>query len=168
MRGRQQHNIESAFVLVLFAVFAMTIVAVLALGANSYRKLVERDNEGYNKRIVTSYVSAKIRDNDTDGNVAVGGFASAGEEDGINTLHLYQVIEGERFDTRIYYYDGYVYELFTLEDLEFKPEAGNPVMEAKGLSFKMDGGVIEIETVDTEGHTNTATVALRSGSGVEA
>lgn len=167
MRGKQQHNIESAFVLVLFAVFAMTIVAVLALGANSYRRLVERDNEGYNKRIVTSYVSAKIRDNDTDGNVAVGGFAKAEVEDGIDTLHLYQMIEGDRFDTRIYYYDGYIYELFTLEDLEFKPEAGNAVMEAKGLSFKANGSVIEIETVDTEGHTNTATVALRSGSGVE-
>ena len=71
MRGKQQHNIESAFVLVLFAVFAMTVVAVLALGANSYQRLVERDNEGYNKRIVTSYVTAKIRDNDTYDGVAV-------------------------------------------------------------------------------------------------
>lgn len=167
MRGKQQHNIESAFVLVLFAVFAMTIVAVLALGANSYRKLVERDNEGYNKRIVTSYVTAKIRDNDISGGVAVGGFSSAGEDDGIETLHLYQEIEGEKFDTRIYYYEGYIYELLTLEDLEFKPEAGNAVMEAKGLSFCLNEGVIEITTVDTEGHTNTAAVALRSGSGVE-
>lgn len=167
MRGKQQHNIESAFVLVLFAVFAMTVVAVLALGANSYQRLVERDNEGYNKRIVTSYVTAKIRDNDTYDGVAVGGFASAEEDDGIDTLHLYQEIEGEKFDTRIYYYNGYIYELLTLEDLEFKPEAGNTVMEAKGLSFRLNEGVIEITTVDTEGHTNTASVALRSGSGVE-
>ena len=55
MRGKlQRHSIESAFVLILFAVFAMTVVAVLALGANSYQKLVERDNDGYNKWIVTS------------------------------------------------------------------------------------------------------------------
>lgn len=164
----QQHNIESAFVLVLFAVFAMTIVAVLALGANSYQKLVERDNESYNKRIITSYVSAKIRNNDTNGNVVVGGFAKASKEDGIDTLHLYQEIEGEKYDTRIYYYNGYIYELFTLVDLEFDPEAGNEVMEAKGLAFETKGNVIEIRSVDKEGRISTATVALRSESGVAA
>lgn len=169
MRGKlQQHNIESAFVLVLFAVFAMTIVAVLALGANSYQKLVERDNESYNKRIITSYVSAKIRNNDAKGSVAVGGFASAEEEDGIDTLHLYQMIEGEWYDTRIYFYDGHIYELFTLTDLDFDPKAGNEVMEAQGLSFRQQDNVIEITSVDKEGRENTATVALRCESGVTA
>ena len=62
-----KHNIESAFVLVLFAVFAVAIVAVLALGARTYKGLVERDNDSYNKRIITSYVSAKIRNNDVQG-----------------------------------------------------------------------------------------------------
>ena len=71
-----KHNMESAFVLVLFAVFAVAIVAVLALGARTYKGLVERDNDSYNKRIITSYVSAKIRNNDVQGAVAVGGFAN--------------------------------------------------------------------------------------------
>ena len=60
-RSSQRHSIENVFVLVLFAIFAMTIVAVLALGANQYKSLVERDNNAYNKRIITSYVSAQIR-----------------------------------------------------------------------------------------------------------
>ena len=42
-RSSQRHSIENVFVLVLFAIFAMTIVAVLALGANQYKSLVERD-----------------------------------------------------------------------------------------------------------------------------
>lgn len=167
MKGKlQQHNIESVFVLILFAVFAMTIVAVLALGANSYQKLVERDNESYNKRIITSYVSAKIRNNDTSGDVAVGGFAKVSEDDGIDTLHLYQEIEGEKYDTRIYYYEGHIYELFTLVNLDFDPEAGNKVMEAEGLYFREKNNVIEIISVDKEGRRNTATVALRSGKEV--
>ena len=167
MKGKlQQHNIESAFVLILFAVFAMTIVAVLALGANSYQKLVERDNESYNKRIITSYVTAKIRNNDTSGNVAVGGFAKASEDDGIETLHLYQEIEGEKYDTRVYYYNGHIYELFTLVNLSFDPEAGNKVMDAKGLYFREKNNVIEITSVDQDGRRNTASVALRSGKEV--
>lgn len=167
MKGKlQQHNIDTAFILVLFAVFAVAVVAVLALGANSYQKLVERDNDGYNKRIITSYVSAKIRGNDTRGNVEVGGFARAGMEDGIETLHLYQEIEGEKYDTRIYYYQGCIYELFTLMDLDFDPEAGNEIMEARDLSFRQEGSVIEITSVDKEGRANTVTVALRSEGGV--
>ncbi len=162
----QKHNIESAFVLVLFAVFAVTIVAVLALGANSYRKLVERDEESYNRRIITSYVCAKIRDNDSIGALEVGGFTKADTPDGIDTLHMYQNIEGEVYDTRIYYYDNYIYELLTLADNKIDPEAGSPVMEAKGLSFQMNGNVVEITARDAEGREGTMTVALRSGSGV--
>ena len=153
MKGKlQKHNIEAAFVLVLFAVFAVTIVAVLALGANSYKSLVERDNEAYNKRIITSYITAQIRSNDTRGTVAVGGFAKPGVRDGINTLHLYQIIDGEKFDLRIYH--------------NIEPEAGNPIIEAKGLSFSRDGSVIRISSVDANGLKNTATVAVRSESGV--
>ena len=51
----EKHNIDGAFVLVLFAVFAVTIVAVLALGANSYKKLVVRDEDSYNRRIKAAY-----------------------------------------------------------------------------------------------------------------
>ncbi|MCH5252595.1 MAG: DUF4860 domain-containing protein [Lachnospiraceae bacterium] len=167
MKGKlQKHNIEAAFVLVLFAVFAVTIVAVLALGANSYKSLVERDNEAYNKRIITSYITAKIRSNDMAGTVAVGGFAKPEEEDGVNTLHLYQMIEGQKFDLRIYYYDGQIYELFTTADNDIEPEAGNPIIEAKGLSFMQEGSVIQISSVDAGGLENTATVAVRSESEV--
>lgn len=162
----QKHNIEGAFVLVLFAVFAVTIVAVLALGANSYKSLVERDNEAYNKRIITSYISAKIRSNDSEGTIAVGGFAKPGQQDGIETLHLYQTIEGQKFDMRIYYYQGYIYELLTMADNNIEPEAGNPIMEAKSLSFEKEGEVIWISSVDANNLSNSATVAIRSGSGV--
>ena len=165
MRGSsQKHNIEGAFVLVLFAVFAVTIVAVLALGADSYKSLVERDNESYNKRIITSYVSAKIRNNDSIGAVEAGGFARPEEPDGIDTLHLYQMIDGQKFDLRIYYYDGHIYELFTVADNKIEPEAGNPIMEAEGLSFTQEGSVIEITAVDANHITNKATVSVRSES----
>lgn len=159
---KQQHNIESAFVIVLFAVFAVTIMAVLALGANSYQKLVKRDTESYNKRIITSYVTAKIHNHDINGDVAVGGFAKVDEEDGVDTLHLYETINGEKYDVRIYYYDGYIRELFTIAGLDIKPEAGSRITEAGGLSLRQDGSIIQITATDTDGLQNTSTVAIRS------
>ncbi|MBO5487296.1 MAG: DUF4860 domain-containing protein [Eubacterium sp.] len=162
----EKHNIDGAFVLVLFAVFAVTIVAVLALGANSYKKLVERDEDSYNRRIITSYVTAKIRENDSMEALEVGGFTRADTPDGIDTLHMYQTIEGEVYDTRIYFYDNHIYELLTLADIKINPDAGSPIMEAKGLSFQRNGNVVEIVAKDAEGREGTATVALRSGSEV--
>ena len=117
-RSSQRHSIENVFVLVLFAIFAMTIVAVLALGANQYKSLVERDNNAYNKRIITSYVSAQIRGYDRADAVKVGGFASPDVDDEVNTLHLLETIDGIRYDLKIYYYQGKVYELFAAEESE--------------------------------------------------
>ena len=161
----QQHNIENAFVIVLFAVFAVTIIAALALGANSYQSLVKRDNDSYNKQIITSYVTAKIRNHDLRDGVAVGGFAKVTKEDGIDTLHLYETIEGVRYDVRIYYYGGYIRELFTVADLDLKPEAGNKIVEAKGLSLEQSQDVIRILATDTSGLQDTSVVALRSERG---
>lgn len=162
-KSGQKHNIENAFVLVLFAVFAVTIVAVLALGANGYKSLVERDNESYNKRIITSYVSAQIRNNDMADAVQIGGFSSPETEDGVNTLHLFEEIEGIRFDLRIYYYKGKIYELFSSVEAEMGPEDGTPVMEAQGLTFEREGNRIHIVSKDADGRENETTVGLRCG-----
>jgi hypothetical protein len=162
-----KHNIDGAFILVLFAVFAVTIVSVLAMGANSYKNLVERDDDAYNKRIITSYITAKIRNHDSSGAVAAGGFAKVDKPDGIDTLHLYQTIEGQKFDLRIYYYNGYIYELLTTADNEIEPEAGSAVMEAKSLSFSQKGSLIFITAEDTAGRSSTSTVSLRSDEEVE-
>ena len=55
--------------------------------------------------------------------------------------------------------------LFTLADLDIKPEAGNKITEAKGLSFKQNGSLIEILATDVSGIQNTAAVAVRSEGG---
>lgn len=162
-RNSPGHNIEGVFVLLLFAVFAIAVVAVLALGADRYKNLVKRDDDAYNRRVITSYITARIRANDTYDAVETGGFKKAGEKDGIDTLHLYQSIDGEVFDLRIYCYDGYLYELFTIADNEIEPEAGNPIIEAEKLSFEQEGKRIRISATDTAGRENYAVVSFRSG-----
>jgi len=69
-------------------------------------------------------------------------------------------------DTRIYYYKEKIYELYTLEGLEMKPEAGNPILDAKGLSFHIESGLLQITSMDANGVESTTTVALRSESEV--
>ncbi len=89
-RSSQRHSIENVFVLVLFAIFAMTIVAVLALGANQYKKVWSSVIIMHTtKRIITSYV-CQIRGYDrADAVKSGGGFASPDVDDEVNTLHLF-------------------------------------------------------------------------------
>ncbi|MBO4395932.1 MAG: DUF4860 domain-containing protein [Eubacterium sp.] len=158
----QKHNIEGAFVLVLFAIFAITVIAVLALGANSYQRLVARDNDAYNRRIITSYVAAKIRSSDAVEGVAVGGFVNPKSDDGVNTLHLYQELGGDVYDQRIYFYEGKVYEILAVPGSNIKPEDGNAILDAQALSFDMQDGLVNIRATDTEGRENHVAVSVRS------
>ncbi len=161
-KSGQKHSIENVFVLMLFAVFAITIVAVLALGARSYKRLVERDNDSYNERIITSYVVAQIRTHDEADAVEIGGFDIDDATDGVNTLHLYEEIDGFSYEMRIYYYEGQIYELFSSTLSELEPEDGTPVMEAHALNFAWKDGCIHITSEDTDGRQSEATVGIRS------
>ena len=161
-RGASQHNIDGAFVLVVFAVFAITVIAVLALGANSYRNLVSRDNDAYNRRILTSYVTTKIRSADGYEGVAVGGFADPAQDDGVNTLHLYLDIDGDTYDQRVYFYEGKVYELLTGLGSNIPPEDGVEMLDAEDLSFEMSDGLIMVSATDTDHRENHTAIAVRS------
>ena len=158
------------FVLLLFVAFSAAVVIVLVLGAKKYSELVERDNKNYDKRVISSYVAAKIRSNDEKDGVKIGGFNNPDKKDEIETLYLYKTIDGEKYVSKIYCYDGYIYELYTLEELEkgLKPSSGNKLMEAGSLKFKRlgkEGRIIKIHAVNKAGLEDDITLSLRSREG---
>lgn len=155
---RRRGHIESLFVLLLFAIFAGTLVLVLFAGANSYRRVAERGSDGYDRRICAQYIAAKVRHGDREGAVFVGGFSDPDSEDGISTLYLRQEIEGVIYDTRIYWYDGAVRELFAEEDIAFEPQDGNEVLQTAALYFSREDNLLTVET-----GTETLVLSLRSG-----
>lgn len=156
----RKHNIENIFVLIVFGIFSIMILLVLVLGANSYHSLVKQDRENYESALIPAYVCAKVRSYDTEGAVSTGAFSA---KDDRSTLHLYQTIEGETYDTRIYYYKGYIYELFTLKGADLEPEAGNKIYPAAALTFSRKKNVITLTATDQNGTTSQATVGIRSG-----
>ncbi|MEG2441278.1 MAG: DUF4860 domain-containing protein [Acetivibrio sp.] len=156
----EEHSIDGVFVLLVFGIYGMLLLALLLLGANNYKNLVEKNDHAYNKRIGVSYIAAKIRHNDTAGEIKIGGFTD--KEDNISTLHLYQKLEEEIYETRIYYYKGYIREMLTLPDLEVEPEDGNIVMKAKALKFTESEGTLIIYCTDEGGEETSLRLCLRS------
>jgi len=83
-------------VLVLFAVFALCILAVLLTGAGAYGRLVERQQSAYTERTVPQYIATKVRQADETGAIRIGEFG------GVESLELTNEYGGEEYVTRIY------------------------------------------------------------------
>jgi hypothetical protein len=70
---------------------------------------------------------------------------SVDDFNGIPALFLHEVYGDTRYVTRIYPYNGWVYELFSDESLEMIPENGTPIIKTDSLLFEqLDGGLIRV------------------------
>lgn len=164
----EKHEIDGVFVLLLFVLFAGSILMVLLLGASSYEKLVQRDQESYNGRTGVQYIAAKLRHNDEADCVQVGSFS---ERDNINadeipTLYLRMGTEGEFYYTKIYYYDGYIREVLCAEDSGLEPEAGQEILPARGLLFTQENSLIQVTILDENQKEHQISLAVRSSQEV--
>lgn len=157
-KGTKTHT-ESVLVLLLFAILAVCVLLVLMTGANAYRRLVKRGEEAYLVRTVPQYIATKIRKADTVNAVSVGKFA------GGEALELTEWIEGSCYVTRIYCYDGFVRELFSLVGTEAEPEAGERIAKAKEILFSLEEGSLSVTVSQEEGNVTKQNLTLRCAEG---
>lgn len=156
MRKRvSQHHMDGLIILLMFGLFAACILMVLLTGAGAYSRLTERDRLAYDRRVCTQYIAERVRQADTAGGVGVEPFG------GTTALTLTQ----DGYVTRVYWYDGYMMELYTAEDSQLEPQDGERIMELEGLNLSMDGGLLTAELRGEDGTADTLRLSLRSGEG---
>jgi hypothetical protein len=136
----QQRKIDTVFTLLLFSCFSMAVLITLMLGVNFYQHMTDISSEGYDERTSLSYIWTKIKNNDGAEKISVGSFG------GIPALYFYGDTTGDTiFATRIYPYNGWVYELYSDVNLELDPEDGTPIIRAESLSFEqLDRGMVRV------------------------
>lgn len=155
---RQKHHLEGLAALLLFGVFAVCVLMVLLTGADTYHRLNRRDQSAYDARTAAQYITTKVRQTDWLDCVSVERFGDG------DALVLADDIDGERYVTRVYTYDGYLMELFSALEDEMAPEDGERLMPLEGLAVSMIDRRLDITC--GEGETQTQFVlVLRSGAG---
>lgn len=153
---KKGHTVDVVFTLVLFCVFAASVMMALLSGAGVYKGVAETMAQSYEERTCLQYISAKIRHYNGDGGVFLGTF---GENE---ALVLSEDIDGDLYNTYIYYYEGKVKELFADAELEFYPEDGFDIIEAQGISFEQTASnLIRIECTGASGNSAELLVNLR-------
>lgn len=155
-RHEIQHHIDTLAALLLFGVFAVSVLAVLLTGAGAYRRLVERDRADYARRTAVQYVATRVRQADSLGLVAVEDFQ------GVTALVLRE--EGG-YATRIYCHEGYIKELYAADEDLLVPWDGEEILAARGLELSLDDGLLTIAATDEDGVESALVLSLRSGEG---
>ncbi len=162
MKKERSYSVDTVFVLVLFCVFAATILFVLMSGANVYKETARIMQERYEERTCLSYISQKVRHCDSDNAVYITEF------DGTPALALEDEINNKEYNTLIYFYDGHVKELFCEKGAAFSKESGTDIIEAKNLQFAnvdKDSGLIKIKCTGTNGDSSTIIIGTMSENG---
>ena len=140
-----------------FVLFAISILFVLLNGAGVYRRLTQRDQFSYDSRTCAQYVATKMRQAPSPAAISTDTFGT------VDSLRISQDIEGLEFVTRIYCYENWLMEIFTLADGDFFPEDGEKILPLSSLSVSQDGSVFSFILTDTEGNTQHLTISARGG-----
>jgi hypothetical protein len=122
--------------LLCLTVLALCLLLVLLTSASLYRNLVDRAEESYGRRTALQYLTTRVRQAQR---VEIGDF------EGCQTLFLEETVDGECYTTRVYCYDGWLRELYTVPGAKLPPKAGAAVLEADDLELTREGSLLTVK-----------------------
>ena len=158
MDRKNRHSIDTVFVLVLFAVFAVSVLMVLMLGVSSYNDITDRMEDNYENRTAAAYIAEKMRQSGGGDCVYIGQYS------GCEALIFEETIDGEDYATYIYHCDGKVREMFTFKDNYLEPETGEAIVDAKGMSLEIvDDDLIRVTVEMDDDSCSSVLLNMRGG-----
>jgi len=141
VRIANANRLDTVFVLVVFCIFAASVLLVITLGGGVYQNTHAIIQEEYDARTALSYIWSKVKNFDEAGRVYLD--ILQGEP----ALCLEELYGEYVYRTVIYLYNGWIYELFYEEGFDFFLEDGTPILPTQELSFKQrDYGMISATT----------------------
>lgn len=150
--------------LLLLAFFAVSIAMVLLMGARMYKAQVEDSRASYEKRTAAQYISMRFKQSDENSSFFVGDFETRTPAEKGNTFFVLEEHKGVLYSTRIYAYNGHLYELFAAHDMSYDPQDGEPLFEIRDLYFSLQNGVLTADIHYADGSENTLVFCQRSGT----
>ena len=155
----KKSSLTGVLVLLVFAVFMVSVLFVLLSGADSVQRMTDRDQRTYDRRPAVQYIAMRVPHGDQAGAVSVE------NADGTVTLVLTQQIEDQQYQTRIYCCDGYLREMFCRADTVLPPEFGEEILPMEAFHVTCEDALVRAEMTMTDGSTESIDLFLRSEGG---
>ena len=126
-------KITDLLALTVFAAFAVCLLIVLLFGAQLYQNLVQRGEESFRQRTATQYLRTRVQQAE---------HISLSDFQGCEALAIREEIDGIPYVTRVYFYEGFLRELFSAESAALAPGDGEKIMPAESLDFQIDDDLL--------------------------
>lgn len=131
--------ITSFLILIVFGMFALGSLFVVLIGASDYQSIVSKTQQNNQVRASLSYVANKIRQSDESGAIQVV------EHDNLQVLTITKEIEGQLYDTYIYFYNGNINEQFVKHNAKLKPSEGTIITPADNFQVSMQNNAVTLQ-----------------------
>ena len=161
LNQKNKHMIDSVFVICLMLLFVLCALAVIAIGANIYKKNVSAMADNNSHRIASAYITEKVRQNDIYGDIYTRLLFD--EE----ILVMSKEINGETYNTYIYDFDGNLMEIMARANLDMiYPQSGQKIMKITSFGVReVSEKLIKVEIVLEDGTEDSLYITKRSTKG---
>jgi len=161
-----EHNskrIDVVFVLLLLALFAAASFTLVLIGTKQYRFVTNTMSDNHEKRIISSYLSEKIRQNDTADSIDIVNLK------GIDALSFSSEENGIAYTTYIYYYENALREIVVTPSSVFSLSSGQEIIALQDFSPEFASpSLIRVNITDTGGNDVILYFHLHCNAGKEA
>ena len=140
-----KRSLSSVVVLLLFAVFMISVLMILLKGADVVGSVTDRDKQSYQRRTAVQYITTRVHQADAADSISVQKINDT------DALVLSQEIDGIMYDTMVYCYEGYLMELFCERGLDLELEFGEQILPLDGLRADTEGDGLQITLTFPEG-----------------
>lgn len=159
LKHQQEHTIDTLFILALFVMFAATSFLVVFIGAKQYQSIASRMDSNYETRGATSYLTEKIRQNDSSNAVELLTMEDQ------TVLALTNNINGSAYTTYIYTYEGSLREFYAASGTDFSLSDGQVILDASDFSAEfVSAARLKITVTDPDGTPETFYLSLNADS----
>lgn len=130
-------HINKLIVSLLFMGYAICIMIILLTGANIYKEIHNRGTEAYNNRINSQYILNHIRQSE---DISIEEFGDS------QALVLHN--SDEEYITKIYFYNGYIMELFISCGSDLEPGAGTRIAKTECWDIELKDALLKISGIE--------------------
>jgi len=117
---KKESKLTDLMALMVLLVFALCILLVLLTGTRVYQRLLDNGETSFTNRMSVRYITTRIHQAQS---------VSLEDFEGCPALVLPEEVDGERYNTLVYWYDGFIRELYCIEGANLLPEDGEKVLE---------------------------------------
>lgn len=142
------------FTLLLMAVFFIALMGGLAAGAGIYSSVEQVKTHTDDVHVQAGFLSNAVHVNDSVDAI------ERGEGPEGPSLVLVETIGKWTYETRLYRYDGVIYNEYAISGRAYNPSSATPLFESETFEFDFDGKLLTMTT-----DKGTLQVALRSRQG---